>query len=1143
MKKLMVAVVSAASAMFALGDLPHGADFENNNYVVGENFTNYLNKADDGASTVGSRYWASDSEEIGNIAEHSGSVAATVPDIYADAVNNNKYLQLETGSGRLYRNIADDGAAVSMSTGEGIYLDTLVKFSPADSVFGDDTLSTGDKIAIEYVESDDGITNFIVRAGVVGSDVTNYAATVSNFDVSEWHRITVRTVADIGSGRSGFKIYLDGAALVYDTDKDEFAKSAGFTDETRTIFPSAVLAGQPNADSVSAVAFSGSGGIDDVVFTTDMPNFIKTTEAVVATFTADAGVTAITVTVDQAEPIYVDMTAETLTATLPAGTTAFTVNVTKDSTYESVMIDGVIGATANITDYNGSTIAITTTRNNFSLFDANGDAISGTFQTLADAMAAQDVAKIQLAYDYTETTIPSEGPVYTIADGTTLVLDLNGKTLDGGTSDEDELFYVKGALTVIDSGNGGKIVYGGEFGIFAVEGDLAIGSEDDNGPFIDGILFADGSGDLIRAYVKVDGNTTNNELKWTVAPGSSCSATPADGYWVVAPGEAPATFALTTTGGANATVETVPVDVSALTEATSVTITATANADYTYFGVDLSGTDWTYSSANDAITLTLTVSETTAVAVPNAVAKTAWAKLLGNAVNGAYEIDDLVELKAFQANVGTLTTAGETFKLTANITLDAAWPGIGIQNGKDIYDTAAFNAGAFCGTFDGQNYTISGFQMIGKGDNAEGLDYCGFFNSTYGATIQNLKIQYASSLFAADTTASTKESGATFVGVAKNSTLRNLTTVAGTVSCSKGFGGIVGFLTSGTTVDSCTNNVNMTSLANNKCGGIAMITQGGSAVTIQNCQNNGTQTTGSSNSEYGAIVGYVGLDTTIANCETTVGRFLKHQTGTITLQGVNKGDARVLAYHGAATPGLNFATVDGNVATFVADNALALNGNYKVVGPSATATFAFAEAGTIAFDTNLTQNVTFDVTAAEGLDLTDATADGVVTYTATSSAPVTPTIDPADPEPVEITAADADAAIAAVAVSAPAGAGIETAEEIAAYKDLFTYSATEKGTGVYDVALTGIKEEKVAEVNEDAVENLVAAAQDDKETTVSVDVPAGLYYKITTYNTLGGTAVDFETGLSNGTGTTPVDKPASTTQGFIKVELSTVPFN
>ena len=359
--------------------------------------------------------------------------------------------------------------------------------------------------------------------------------------------------------------------------------------------------------------------------------------------------------------------------------------------------------------------------------------------------------------------------------------------------------------------------------------------------------------------------------------------------------------------------------------------------------------------------------------------------------NNPWKIRSLAELKAFQVYVATnYPTAGKYFQQTANITLDAAWPGIGLQNGKDSYASEAFNAAAFCGTFDGDNHTISGFQMVGVAGNpastTQGLDYCGFFNSTYNATIKNLKIQYAGALFAADTTASTKESGATFVGVAKNSTLQNLTSLQKdedtAVSCSKGFGGIVGYTTSGTVVDSCTNNVNMTSLAGNKCGGIAMITQNGNAVTIRNCQNNGTQTTNSSNSEYGAIVGYVGLDTTISNCETTVGRFLKHHGNTVTLQGVNKGDARVASYHGAATPGLNFATVSGNVATFVADDALAAGNTYKVMATGATATATLATKGSeILFDTSLA-TPTFNITAGAGLVAKSSTSENVTTYTA-----------------------------------------------------------------------------------------------------------------------------------------------------------------
>ncbi len=340
--------------------------------------------------------------------------------------------------------------------------------------------------------------------------------------------------------------------------------------------------------------------------------------------------------------------------------------------------------------------------------------------------------------------------------------------------------------------------------------------------------------------------------------------------------------------------------------------------------------------------------------------------------NDPYTIPDYPTLVAMQiavANDDSFRSA--CYEQTDDITLGAAWPGIGIQNGKDIYTTEEFNNGAFSGTYDGGNHTISGFQMVGGG-----LDYCGFFNSTYGATIQNLKIQYAGGLFAADTSKnSSLESGATFVGVAKNSTLRNLTTVAGTVSCDKGFGGIVGYLTSGSLVDSCTNNVNMTSLKPNKCGGIAMITQGGSAVTICNCQNNGSV---AGSGEIGSAVGYIGLDTTISNFESTVAyKMFQHQTATVTLQGTIKGDATVLSYSGNNTPGLNVATVDNGVATFVADDALVLGNTYKVMNSNAA--YAFVSAGSITFDESLAS----PTVTADAAYLLSQSGSGTVTYTAT----------------------------------------------------------------------------------------------------------------------------------------------------------------
>lgn len=376
-----------------------------------------------------------------------------------------------------------------------------------------------------------------------------------------------------------------------------------------------------------------------------------------------------------------------------------------------------------------------------------------------------------------------------------------------------------------------------------------------------------------------------------------------------------------------------------------------------------------------------------------------WADYLGEAVNGAYEIDNLAELKLFQKGVAAgLATASTTFKLTADVTLDAAWEGIGIKAGKDLVNgntknIPKYEAGAFNGTFDGGNHIISNFQMENS------TDYGAFFNSVNGATIMNLKISYKENKLCANSSSTGGDTGATFVGVARNSTLQNLTALATqsvtTVSASKDMAGIVGYLMAGSTVDSCTNELNVASLLTakaRKSGGIALITQDGSGTaTIRNCKNSGTVTLANAGGQSGGIVGYVGQSTTIIDCENTaaVKMLTVMDSAALTMQGTNKGNATLLSCN-VATNGLNFATVSGNVATFVADNALALNGSYKVMAAGATASYAFAAPGTIAFDQSLA-TPTYAVTAP-GLKLTDNTADGVKTYTAAAYAVVNVTV-------------------------------------------------------------------------------------------------------------------------------------------------------
>ena len=365
----------------------------------------------------------------------------------------------------------------------------------------------------------------------------------------------------------------------------------------------------------------------------------------------------------------------------------------------------------------------------------------------------------------------------------------------------------------------------------------------------------------------------------------------------------------------------------------------------------------------------------------------------GSAAN-PFEIADEDDLQALQAAVANNVGKNLAYVQVADIALTAAWPGIGGDAGKDK-NAEEYEAAAFAGTYDGGNYTISNFQMV------DDVDYGALFNTVLNATIKNLKISWGANKLCSNANASGGDTGASFVGTAKGSTLQNLTALAGTVttvSASKDMAGIVGFLYAGTTVESCTNELNVASLKNTgrKCGGIAIISQSGSGTAvIRNCKNSGTVDAANK----GGIIGYANVATEIDGCENTAAVQFMHVAGTpaITVSGVNKGHAGYASNDkSGGVDGLYFATVDGDVATFVSTNDFATGGSYKVMSAGATADFAFAEAGTIAFDTALFTPI-WAVTAAQGLTLTDATEGTVKTYTAAAPQPAYPNyIDSAD---------------------------------------------------------------------------------------------------------------------------------------------------
>ena len=391
-----------------------------------------------------------------------------------------------------------------------------------------------------------------------------------------------------------------------------------------------------------------------------------------------------------------------------------------------------------------------------------------------------------------------------------------------------------------------------------------------------------------------------------------------------------------------------------------------------------------------------------------------WKEYLGDAVNGAYTIDDANDLDMLRKGVAAgLETAGTNFNQTANINMASAGPFAGIGT-----YAANLNSGvAFCGTYDGQGFTISNIDFTQR-------NYGGVFNQVKGGTIKNLTVDTITcSTFSSSE--NDGEWGCSIIGnVGLGSTVQGLTAMGdfGTtaIPCSHNVAGIAIRVCGGasnvvngvtmleTLVKDCTNNATLHGFYT-KAGGITALTQDQNGVPndyvlFDGCVNNSNiamvEATGSTLSKIGrdglsGILGYVADGTKIKDCVnngTLTSALTTAKIGGIVgwaqgreLEdlGGNKnpaGQKMIGDPAGSTITGFKYATVDNGVATTTL--TLAKDGEYLLEG-NAAPVFAFAEAGTIAFDTAL--GYTLDgtgITAAEGLTLTDATSGTVTTYTA-----------------------------------------------------------------------------------------------------------------------------------------------------------------
>lgn len=229
-----------------------------------------------------------------------GSYNGLRPAIAAQANTTNSCLLVDTEGERLFRAIEgrrnyddDDSTFTQFDVTSTIYFDSLVQFTVNEDEAP--TIQTGDKLAV-WLQGGE-TTNLVVTAGYVDSSggvtPTNYVidAAVKEVLPGVWYRLTIESFlltagADAGNGYIGFRVRIDGDYLTTTQAKmggslaECVSEMSGAqtideptVEEWQKLFPSLAVANGEvdNCDTLSCVAFEGTGAVDDLTFTPNDP--------------------------------------------------------------------------------------------------------------------------------------------------------------------------------------------------------------------------------------------------------------------------------------------------------------------------------------------------------------------------------------------------------------------------------------------------------------------------------------------------------------------------------------------------------------------------------------------------------------------------------------------------------------------------------------------------------------------------------------------------------------------------------------------------------------------------------------------------------------------------------------------------------
>lgn len=471
MKKLIIAVASALGFAFyanAAAEATIGSTFTAEGLEAGP--LNIAEDEDGDGSTAGALYWTADgATEDSTVTLYDDEKNVKPTGDYVNADVGDKFLAVDQSDVLNRHFLSQDANNGSVDIGNGLYIDTMVQFTAADTA--PEVTQDVDKLIVwlQEVEAADATdekpavdpaTNLVVTAGYYNNGVLerkDYVISNKEVNPNEWYRLTIRAIPDIGNGTAGFIVYINENYVA--VGKESFGITVGGAEtaliEAGAVFPSLVGSDLIAAQTLTSVGLKGTGKIDNLSLSDVNPDFIVLNNNYTVTW--DEGVVSFKYKIgDGAESERIS-TAEKENYLIELGTGWPTI------TFTEIVYDSANGYEAYGDIIANKAIATGADKNNCTIGAVQKLFAVGNskYATIADAIVNANGNTIKLN---TDIVVSSGDDVLPITDN--IVLDLAGKKIRS-TGEFSPVSLENGAtLTVIDSVGTGEIIGGDNGSIY-----------------------------------------------------------------------------------------------------------------------------------------------------------------------------------------------------------------------------------------------------------------------------------------------------------------------------------------------------------------------------------------------------------------------------------------------------------------------------------------------------------------------------------------------------------------------------------------------------------------------------------------------------------------------------------------------------